>query len=285
MLGHCKRISEQGLVFAQELHFYSECHSVVNLSGSHRVCQVALDILFASLCSLEQWAAAAEVALKRPLLPSPSSQPSWSQTILLILRGLDAACRAHANPRKVFTLQVNRLLKPVLKARFVLQGAICDSANSGRGPMTEATTLENSTGKSKGGWAEEMLRALESLLEGGLFHGAHVAGYSEVCPSLEDLGQPDGAAEMVEDVEGLNREEGGSRKKKRRTGEVDTGSGGARTKLASYHRLLFQELDVGVNEHDQAVIGSLGWFLRAYVEAAKRERKDDPGLNIRFVSR
>ncbi|GAQ84915.1 hypothetical protein KFL_002120090 [Klebsormidium nitens] len=233
--------------------------------------------------SLEQWAAATEVALKHPLLSCTSSpilgSPPGGQTILLILHGLNAACRAHANPRKVFTLQVDRLLTPVLTARFSLQGAIWERITSGHGPSTEAIILENGSGKWKGGWAEEMLRVLESILEGGLFHGAHVAGYSEVCPSLEDSRQTDGAAETGEDADGRDGEEGGSRKKKRRTAEMETGDEGAKAKLASYHRLLFQALEVGVNERDQAVIGSLDWFLRAYVEAGKREQKDDPGRN------
>jgi hypothetical protein len=226
----------------------------------------------------------AEVALKHSTLSSGASHPDSSsasvpfrQTILLIVRGLDATCRAHANPRKVFTLQVGRLLTPVLRARLNLQAGIAQAQSIGLNFPNKVSAVES----GRVGWMEQMLQALESLLEGGLFHGAHMAGYPEICSSLEDPGLPAEAAKNHAEGgeiggEGESPEAENPKKKRKKKGEnggEKEGGESSKTKLASYHRLLFQELEAGVNRHDPAVIGSLDWFLRAYSGASKREQR------------
>jgi hypothetical protein len=227
----------------------------------------------------------AEVALKHTSLSSSASHPAdsssasvaFGQTILLIVRGLDATCRAHANPRKVFTLQVGRLLRPVLRARLNLQAGIAQAQSIGQNSPNKASAVKSGLL----GWTEQMLQALESLLEGGLFHGAHMAGYPEISSSLEDPGVPTVAAKNLAEGGEIGGERTSpkaenpkkKRKKKGEEGGGKTGEESAKTKLASYHRLLFQELEAGVNGHDPAVVGSLDWFLRAYSAASKREQR------------
>ncbi|KAI5066257.1 hypothetical protein GOP47_0019153 [Adiantum capillus-veneris] len=157
------------------------------------------------------------------------------QLILFMCRGFASFLKASPNPRKVFMFVVEKLLESLLSLLAHLR--IFENEGIDGFCATEFKSL---------------VFAVKDILKYTLFHPFHLEGYLNVCKLSKQADcSASGAAVEMEDISNSRKATSVS------------------ASLLSYHKLLFEQLDLFVHEGKVSTIGSFDWIFRTYIKETK----------------
>ena len=206
--------------------------SAISVSPSQPLVEellLVVDVLFHEFdrpfwSNLESWVTLTIVALN--LLKLEDQSDSLRIFVSLVVEGFSRTVAAHPNPSKVFQVIIARLVEPLLQV-------VGESVSRGSNSILE----------------DRVVFAAQEILGNGLFHSAHVGGYSEVCVFL--------------------------RKRKEKISTVDANSTGKKDSEShqrSYHRMFFQKLEEFRKAGNLVVLTGLARVFKMYVQRLKAQR-------------
>ncbi|XP_039134165.1 LOW QUALITY PROTEIN: uncharacterized protein LOC120271540 [Dioscorea cayenensis subsp. rotundata] len=190
----------------------SECLSVILASDSRVFYNVGVELWVS--CAMEI------VSLLRRIV-SDDKQRACSTVPLskmsrLVVEHFSSFLRFHPNPKNVFRIFVDRLLEPLLEFLVLLH-------------------LRDDTGKNED--VGSLVKMIEEVLSNGLFHPAHISGFSSLRGSS--------LQQEVRESKGINE---------------------------SYHRHFFRRLEKIIAEKKAMALGGLGYLLRMFVSRVKAQK-------------
>ncbi|KAJ0967599.1 hypothetical protein J5N97_024516 [Dioscorea zingiberensis] len=190
----------------------SECLAVILASDLRVFYNSGVDLWVS--CAVEI------VSLLRRIFSS-DDQGACSSTVLLkmsrlLLEHFSSFLRFHPNPKNVFRVFVDRLLEPLLEFLVLLH-------------------LRSDTGRS--GDVGSLLKMVEEVLSNGLFHPAHISGFSSLRSSS--------VQQEVRESKGINE---------------------------SYHRHFFRRLEKIIAEKKAMALSGFGYLLRMFVSRVKAQK-------------
>ncbi|OAE27711.1 hypothetical protein AXG93_4193s1110 [Marchantia polymorpha subsp. ruderalis] len=199
---------------------------------------------------LDHWVSLAVTALARlsswkTVTIAPHHEIILSHRLFVrILEAFSGFIAIHPNRKKTFVSLVDNLLEPLLLAHGLFN---LPSHQQPHFLLTGDLIL----------WKNRLLKALEEILEKGLFHPAHTGFFHGVCTFLS--GKVDSTSEMKEDLK-----KGGRPRK----GDEDKD-------MVSYQKLMFRKLDQIRKMRVESALTELGWIFEAYSRSLKIHQAAD----------
>ncbi|KAG6557396.1 hypothetical protein Mapa_000665 [Marchantia paleacea] len=202
---------------------------------------------------LDHWISLAVTALARlsswrTVTIAPHDEVILSHRLFVhILEGFSGFIAIHPNRKKTFVSLVDNLLEPLLLAHGHLT---LPSRQQPHFMLTGDLIM----------WQNRLLKAVEEILEKGLFHPVHTGFFHGVCTFLS--GKVDATSKVKSMKEDLKK---GGRSKK---GDEDRD-------MVSYQKLMFRKLDEIRKKRVESALTELGWIFETYSRSLKIHQAAD----------